>query len=161
MILEAQQSFDLPYPGSPDQALAFLRDPVRALAHVHFLRGLHTAPDGVRGELLVALPLLGDADLPFCSALHHTPDGAALIPEALTGERAWVEVAGQSHAESGPDRTLLRYHFQFRAHLDLPPSEGWGGGAFEKMAQAAARRTLERVARELPAGIAAGIAAGG
>ena len=48
----------------------------------------------------------------------------------------------------------LTFHFRFRAHLTLPATEGWGGAAFEKMVQAAAARTLDRVARELPAGIA-------
>lgn len=160
MILEAEQAFSLPHPGSPAQALAFVRDPARSLSRVRFLRGLHAGPDGVRGELLVPLPLLGDADLPFHSALHLTPDGAALLPHPLTGKRAWIEVTGQARVQEREEGALLHFAFEFRAHLALPDAEGWGSAAFEKMARAAAGRTLERVARELPAGIAAAMAWG-
>ena len=50
--------------------------------------------------------------------------------------------------------TALVFAFLFRAHLALPDGGGWGGDAFTKMVQAAASRTLHRVAQELPAGIA-------
>ncbi|ASN80081.1 DUF3809 domain-containing protein [Deinococcus ficus] len=157
MILDAEQTFTLPHPGPHAAALAFVRSPAQALGQVRFLRALSAAPDGVRGELVVPLPVMGDADLPFHSRLHLTPDGAELHPEPLAGERAWMEVRGQAQVPGDPDGSgayPLTFHFRFRAHLTLPATEGWGGAAFEKMVQAAAARTLDRVARELPAGIA-------
>ncbi|AKH17071.1 MULTISPECIES: DUF3809 domain-containing protein [Deinococcus] len=150
MIVEATQDFTLPWAGDDAAALAFVRDPARALARVRFLRDLRADGEGVRGELLVPLPGLGEVDLPFHSALTATPDGGALTPQAISGERAWVEVAGQARLDGG----ALHFAFQFRAHLATPDAQGWGGAAFEKMIRAAAARTLERVARELPAGIA-------
>lgn len=153
MILDAEQTFTLPYPGPPADALAFVRDPARALVRLRFLRDLRADQESVRGELVVPLPGLGDADLPFHSLLSLTPDGADLIPQALSGERAWVEVAGQARAEG----TDLHFAFQFRAHLVTPDAQGWGGAAFEKMIRAAATRTLDRVARELPGSIQAAL----
>lgn len=153
MILDAEQTFTLPYPGPPADAVAFVRDPARALGRLRFLRDLRADQESVRGELVVPLPGLGDADLPFHSLLSLTPDGADLIPQALSGERAWVEVAGQARAEG----TDLHFAFQFRAHLVTPDAQGWGGAAFEKMIRAAATRTLDRVARELPGSIQAAL----
>ncbi|GGL01434.1 DUF3809 domain-containing protein [Deinococcus radiotolerans] len=149
MIVEATQDFTLPWTGDDAAALAFVRNPARALARVRFLRDLRADGEGVRGELLVPLPGLGEVDLPFRSVLTATPDGAILTPEAISGERAWVEVAGQARL----DGNALHFAFQFRAHLATPDAQGWGGAAFEKMIRAAAGRTLDRVARELPTGI--------
>lgn len=153
MILDAEQTFTLPYPGPPADAVAFVRDPARALGRLRFLRDLRADQESVRGELVVPLPGLGDADLPFHSLLSVTPDGAELLPQPLSGERAWVEVAGQARAEG----TDLHFAFQFRAHLATPDAQGWGGAAFEKMIRAAATRTLDRVARELPGSIQAAL----
>ena len=86
MQIEAEQTFTLEFPGTPQEALAFLRDPARSLAHVRF----------------------------------------------------------------------LRYAFHFTAHIEMPSAEKWGGAAFEKMVRAAAERTLARLARELPEGMARG-----
>ncbi|ACO46976.1 DUF3809 domain-containing protein [Deinococcus deserti] len=156
MILDARQSFTLAYPGPYAQSLAFVQDPAVALAQVRFLRGLQADAQGVRGELVVTVPILGEVDLPFVSRLQLTADGAALVPQQLAGERAWVEVSGQARA--GEDGTL-HFDFEFRAHLAVPEAEGWGGAAFEKMVGAAAGRTLERVARELPDSVARAIPA--
>lgn len=150
MLIEAQQTFGLTHPGGRVPALAFVRDAGVALARVRFLRGLRADCEGVTGELIVPVPVLGEVDLPFHSLLTVTPAGATLTPQPITGERAWVEVAGQ--AEVDGDGTVS-FHFHFRAHLTTPPAEGWGGAAFEKMVRAAAGRTLERIAGELPAGI--------
>lgn len=146
MIVEAEQHFTLVHPGPPEAALAFVRDPRRSLSRATFLRGLRHEGGCLSGELLVPLPVLGEVDLPFVSALHPTPAGARLEPRPLSGERAWVEVAGEA-ALGGQD---LQFHFTFRAHLRLPEEEGWGAAAFGKMVQAAAARTLDRLARELP-----------
>ncbi|MFB9993663.1 DUF3809 domain-containing protein [Deinococcus oregonensis] len=156
MILEAEQSFSLTHPQGQAAALAFVRDPALALSRVRFLRGLVGHAQGVRGELIVPVPVLGEVDLPFSSLLQETPDGATLTPQPITGERAWVEVSGQAAADSAG---LISFGFHFVAHLATPEAEGWGGAAFEKMVRAAAGRTLERVARELPQGIAAALAA--
>lgn len=158
MILEAAQQFTLRHPQGQAAALAFVRDPAQSLAGVRFLRGLvstggASAGGQVRGELVVQVPLLGEVDLPFCSEVHETAQGAELIPQPLSGERAWVEVAGQARAVEGE----MHFDFQFRAHLATPEAEGWGGAAFEKMVQSAARRTLERVAQALPEGLAASL----
>ena len=153
MIVEATQDFTLPWTGDDAAALSFVRDPARALARVRFLRDLRADGEGVRGELLVPLPGLGEVDLPFHSALTATPDGATLTPQPISGERAWVEVSGQARAEGAE----LHFTFQFRAHLATPDAQGWGGAAFEKMIRAAASRTLDRVARELPGSIRAAL----
>lgn len=154
MIFDAAQTFELQHPQGHAAALTFVRDPASALAGVSFLRNLAATSEGVSGELVVQVPLLGEVDLPFRSELHPTENGAELRPLPISGERAWVEVAGQAQAGAGGEMTFA---FQFRAHLATPESEGWGGAAFEKMVQAAARRTLERVAAALPAGLAAGL----
>lgn len=158
MLLEAEQSFGLRHPGGEAAALAFVRDPQQSLAQVRFLRGLQSAERegggaAVSGELIVSVPAMGEVDLPFRSALEQTPHGAALLPLNLSGERAWVEVSGQAEVSGGE----MQFHFQFRAHLTLPSGEGWGSAAFEKMVQAAAARTLARVAAALPQGIAAAL----
>lgn len=154
--IEASQTFALPHPGGQAAALAFVRDAGRALARVQFLRDLRAGPAGVSGELVVTVPVLGEVDLPFRSRLEELPRGAALLPQPVAGERAWVEVAGEAQVDGAGVAT---FHFHFRAHLGLPQAEGWGGAAFEKMVRAAAARTLERVAGELPQGIEAAVAA--
>ncbi|WP_034386400.1 DUF3809 domain-containing protein [Deinococcus sp. YIM 77859] len=158
MLIEAQQSFVLPHPGGQDAALAFVRDAGRALSQVRFLRRLRGNTRGVSGELVVSVPLLGEVDLPFRSRLSVTPNGAALTPQPIEEERAWVEVAGQAKVDEAGEVTFA---FHFRAHLTLPQAEGWGGAAFEKMVRAAAERTLARLAAELPAGIGAAMGAAG
>lgn len=154
MQIEAEQTFTLEFPGTPQEALAFLRDPARSLAYVRFLRGLSvTQTDAggpeVRAVLVVNVPMLGEIDLPLHSRLLHTPQGATLEAQPLEGERAWIELNGAGTAE---DR-LLRYAFRFTAHIEMPSAEKWGGAAFEKMVRAAAERTLSRLAHELPEGI--------
>jgi hypothetical protein len=169
VIIDAGRHFVLQAPGTARQALDFVRDPARTLARLRFLRGLSAGDGEVRGELVVPLPVLGEADLPFFSRLALTPDGATLTPQALPGERAWVEVSGQAQvlegATPGEDPATGRvvevvFNFQFRAHLSTPEAQGWGGAAFEKMVRAAAGRTLERVTQELPEGIREALEAG-
>ena len=154
MLFEARQAFTLIHPGGEDAALAFVRDAGVSLSRVRFLRDLRADATGVRGELVVPVPLLGEVDLPFFSTLHPTPDGAELQPQPVTGERAWVEVAGQARVSAAGE---MAFDFQFRAHLRLPEAEGWGGAAFEKMVRSAAERTLTRLAGELPQGIGAAL----
>lgn len=150
MQIEAQQTFTLEFPGSPDDALAFLRDPARSLADVRFLRGLKADAHGVQAVLVVNVPMLGETLLPLHSRLLQTPQGARLEAQPLTGERAWIELNGVGTAAG----QALHYDFHFTAHIELPDAEKWGGAAFEKMVRAAAGRTLSRLARELPEGVA-------
>ncbi|TSA86832.1 DUF3809 domain-containing protein [Deinococcus detaillensis] len=146
MIVEASERFELPAPADDATALAFLRDPARSLAKVRFLRELAVSGHEVRGVLAVQLPMLGEVTLPFFSVLDVTPLGARLIPQALENERAWIEVGGEGQLKEA----ALAYVFVFRAHLQMPTAEKWGGEAFEKMVRAAASRTIARVAQELP-----------
>lgn len=150
MIFDATQDFTLPYPGSEQDALAFLRDPARSLREVSFLRGLRVGGNVVRAEMTVNVPMLGELSLPFESDLSETPRGALLTPRPLAG-RAWVEVRGEGEVREG----ALHYRFTFRAHVHLPTAEKWGGAAFEKMANATAHKTLEKVVREFPEGVRA------
>ena len=153
MIVEARQSFALVYPGPAPEALDFLRDPVRSLRHVRFLRDLSRAGDAVRAELVVGLPMLGELHLPFESELLSLERGAELRPRELTGN-AWAELVGHGEVmERGQSESELRYRLHVLAHLTVPAASKWGGGAFEKMVRAAAARTLERVAHEFPEGV--------
>lgn len=154
MILDAAQDFGLPYAGSTEDALAFLRDPARSLARVRFLRGLNVAGNLLRAELLVNVPLLGEVALPFQSRLLETPGGAALLPQPLA-ERLWAELSGEGTVTDTPEGVQLHYALRLRAHLELPQAEKWGGVAFEKMLRETARRTLSRVTQEFPAGVQA------
>jgi hypothetical protein len=147
--IEAEQTFTLAFPGRPQDAVAFLRDPARSLAGVQFLRGLDVSGLQVRAVLLVNVPMLGEIDLPLHSRVVYTPQGAALEAQPIEGERAWIELNGEGRAED----SLLFYAFRFTAHIEMPSAEQWGGAAFEKMVRAAAERTLSRLARELPEGI--------
>ncbi|MFC4426631.1 DUF3809 domain-containing protein [Deinococcus navajonensis] len=157
MILDAQEQFALRHPGDQAAALAFVRDPGLALSQVRFLRGLKTGAGEVSGELVVTVPILGEVDLPFHSVVAATSEGAQLRAQPLVGERAWVEVTGQARVQGSE----MHFQFGFRAHLALPEAEGWGGAAFEKMIRAAAGRTLERVAQELPASVTRALPASG
>lgn len=153
MQLRAEQQFSLTHPQGKAAALQFVQSPALALAGVDFLQQLTLSgpPDGptLGGELLVTVPMLGQVDLPFLSRIEALTTGAALYPLPLENERAWVEVAGQARVD-GPH---MHFAFQFCAHLATPPADDWGSAAFEKMAQATATRTLNRLAAALPAGI--------
>ena len=153
MQIEAEQAFTLEFPGTPESALAFLHDPARGLAGIRFLRDLHASGPEVRAVLVVNVPILGEIDLPLHSRLVHTPQGARLEAQSIEDERAWIELSGDGTA----DGHLLSYHFRFTAHIEMPSAEKWGGAAFEKMVRAAAERTLSRLARELPEGMARGM----
>ena len=152
MQIEAEQTFTLEFPGTPSEALAFLHDPARSLTGVRFLRDLEVSGADLRAVLLVNVPMLGEIELPLYSRLVQTAQGARLEPQPLTGERAWIELNGEATAAG----RLLSYVFRFTAHIEMPSAEKWGGAAFEKMVRAAAERTLNRLARELPEGMVRG-----
>lgn len=150
MIFDAEQDFTLAYPGAHEDALAFLRDPGRSLRAVPFLRALRFDGQVVRAEMVVTVPMLGELVLPFESSVTPTASGATLSPRLLAG-RTWAQVGGHGEVTGGQ----LHYRLAFRVHISMPQAEKWGGAAFEKMFQAAARKTLERVAQDFPAGVRA------
>lgn len=150
MIFEAAEHFTLTYPGSEEEARTFLRDPGRSLSAISFLRALRFDGAVVRAELAVSIPMFGELVLPFESEVTPTPRGALLTPRELSG-RAWAEVGGLGEAQAGQ----LDYRLTFRVQISMPQAEKWGGAAFEKMFQATARKTLERVTQEFPAGVRA------
>lgn len=155
MIFDAEQSFHLPYPGPPAAAQAFLRHPAHSLRALGFLHDLRQDGRLVSAIMLVPVPLLGEIQLPFRSEVIDTPGGARLEARPLQDERAWVEVSGDGQVLAADGETQLHYALRFRAHVALPAAEKWGGAAFERMAQQAAHHTLERLAREFPAGVQA------
>ena len=155
MIVEAREDFGQGTSLAPESALTFLRDPARLLSHVGFLRDLQVSGREVRGVLAVQLPLLGEVSLPFFSVLEDTQRGARLSPRVTEHKRAWLEIGGDGLLSG----ETLQYQFVFRAHLDTPAAEKWGGAAFEKMVQAAASRTIARVAQALPRALAEALAA--
>ena len=155
MRLESNQQFSLHHPQGFQEALKFVRSPERSLSRVRFLTNLSSENGQVSGQLIVKTPGIGDIHLPFASTLREEPDGASL--HALTlPEKNWVEVNGQA---SVTQDALMTFNFQFTAHVTLPEVPGWGGAAFEKMVNAAAQRTLTRVAEALPRDIQAALPA--
>lgn len=163
MILNSEQEFSLVHPVDQGQALSFVRSPGTSLSQVRFLSDIRVHDDQLRGTLLVKAPGLGEVDLPFVSQMIEIPEGAALRALALPGENAWVAVNGQASVEAsveaGVAASVMHFTFQFTAHLTLPDVPGWGGAAFEKMVNAAAQRTLRRVAEALPRDIQAALSA--
>lgn len=155
----AEQAFRIPWTGTDQAALAFVRDPRRSLGRARFLRDLRYIPgvDSEIGEdggvleagLLVTLPGLGSLTLPLRSAVRHTPQGARLSPLPTPDTRAGASVSGEARFSDGE----LHFDFAFAGELRLPEAETWGGAAFARMAGAAAERTLARVAAELPQAI--------
>lgn len=154
MILQASQDFTLPFTGTRESALEFVRSPQVALSRARFLTGLHSQAEHFSGELVVRAPGLGDVILPFHSVLERTPEGALLRGQNLEGERAWVSVNGRASVLEGRQ---IEFQFDFVAHVGLPAGEGWGGAAFEKMVKAASQRTLARIAEALPRDIGAAL----
>ncbi len=169
MILETQQQLSFPTRLTPSSALAFIRSPQQLLTQLSFLQEVEQRGEQVSGVLALSFPMLGEVTLPFVSLMSQQPHGAVLLPQALTHERAWLEIAGQGHLEPPSDQPgqsdytttqlprhrQIHYHFQFRAYLQTPDvAQQWGAKAFEKMVQASAQRTINRVAQALPVAFA-------
>lgn len=106
------------------------------------------------GRVKVKAPALGEINLPFRSIVLEQPRGSSLVPEALPHERAWVAVAGEVAVS---EEAVMSFQFHFVGHVNLPDVPGWGSAAFEKMVNAAAQRTLSRVAEALPRDIEAAL----
>lgn len=155
MILETQQQLTLPTRLGPVEALAFVQQPQQVLAHLHFLQDLQVDSGRLSGVLALHVPMVGEVTLPFVSLLQEQPSGAALLPQPLSHERAWLEIAGQAHSAE----QSVHYDFTFRAHLQTPSAEQWGAKAFEKMVQASAQRSIARISEALPAALQAALTA--
>lgn len=153
MIVESRQEVNLITRLPSEQALTFTQQPTKFLRRLDFLQEVSSAAGQVSGVLAVPFPLLGEVTLPFLSMLEPLPEGAALRPQPLATERAWLEIAGTARQES----EALRYNFLFRAHLSTPNAEEWGTRAFEKMVLASAQRCVARVTSALPAALQAAL----
>jgi hypothetical protein len=153
--IEAAREFLLPFGGSGDEALAFLRDVQRSLVQVRFIDDLQLEADTILANLLIDVPVLGEQRLDFASKLEFHPEGANLIALPRTG-KAWAEVAGQGRVRQAAGVEIF-YALQIAAHLELPVGEKWGGRAFEKMVQATAKSAIQRLTSEFGRGVSAAI----
>jgi hypothetical protein len=156
MKIEASREFLLPFSGSSEAALVFLRDVQRSLSRVRFIDDLRLEGDQVFANLLIDVPVLGEQRLDFCSRLEAHPEGANLIAQPRTG-KAWAEVAGQGRVRQEAGAVQIYYALHIVVHLELPVGEKWGGRAFEKMVQATAKSAVERLTLEFGRGVAAGM----
>jgi Protein of unknown function (DUF3809) len=154
MKIEAAREFLLPFVGSSEAALVFLRDVQRSLARVRFIDDLRLEGEQVLANLLIDVPVLGVQRLDFASRLEAHPEGADLIALPRTG-KAWAEVAGQGRVRQEADAVQIHYALQIVVHLELPVGEKWGGRAFEKMVQATAKSAVERLTLEFGRGVTA------
>jgi hypothetical protein len=96
-------AFDLDLTLPTADALAFVRDVPRSLAHADFLRSLRVEgadPVVVVAELPVNAALFGQRLLPFRSELVPTPRGARLIGLPLEHDGpGWAQVDGEAEVE--------------------------------------------------------------
>ena len=156
MILEVDRTFNIPFPGSSDAGIAFIRDVKKSLENVSFIRNLRVEGDDVFAHLRIEVPFLGERLLDFRSTLSPQPDGANLISHQLEG-KFWAEVNGEGTVTATGETSSIQYHLKALVHLELPVAEKWGGRAFAKMAEATAQRTIERMAQEFPIGVRLGM----
>jgi Protein of unknown function (DUF3809) len=180
MILQVDRQFDIPFPGSVEDGIAFIRDVKKSLENVSFIRNLRIEGNEVFAYLRIEVPFLGERLLDFKSTLESVPDGANLIAQKLDG-KFWAAVNGEGRVTStgatsssndssaslldpkdapnglGSLRSSIHYHLRAEVHLELPVAEKWGGRAFAKMAEATAQRTIERMAQEFPIGVSKGM----
>ncbi len=157
MTLDHEVDFDVELALAPDEALAFVRDVPRSLAHADFLHALHIEgvdPTVVVAELPVNAALFGQRRLPFRSELASTPRGARLVGLHLEHDGpGWAQVDGDAEIVPTPTGALVRYRFQIQVHLRLPEAERWGGRALLRMIEYTAQTVLERVTAAFPAAL--------
>lgn len=154
MTLDHQVAFEIELTLPTAEALAFVRDVPRSLAHADFLRSLRVEgadPVVVVAELPVNAALFGQRLLPFRSELVPTPRGARLIGLPLEHDGpGWAQVDGEAEVEAAPTGARVRYGFHVRVHLRLPEAERWGGQALLRMIEYTAQTVLERVTAAFP-----------
>jgi hypothetical protein len=154
VTLDHRVVFDLDLGLPTVDALAFVRDVPRSLAHADFLRSLRVEgvePVVVVAELPVNAALFGQRLLPFRSELVPTPRGARLIGLPLEHDGpGWAQVDGEAEVEPSSTGARVRYGFHVRVHLHLPEAERWGGHALLRMIEYTAQTVLERVTAAFP-----------
>ncbi len=156
MILHVDRQFDIPFPGSVDDGIAFIRDVKKSLENVSFIRNLRVEGSEVFAHLRIEVPFLGERLLDFKSTLEPVPDGANLVAQKLDG-KFWAAVNGEGRVSGTGATSSIHYHLRAEVHLELPVADKWGGRAFAKMAEATAQRTIERMAQEFPIGVSKGM----
>jgi hypothetical protein len=154
--IETAKNFILEYQGSLSDAILYLTDVQKSLAHVPFIDGLRLEQNHVYADLVVEVPVLGTQRLDFHSVLEPHNTGANLIAQPLQG-RAWAEVSGQGKAIQTNVKVEILYGLQIIVHLELPTADKWGGRAFEKMAQATAKTAIERMTKDFGQGVLKGM----
>ena len=156
MQISVQRQFTIPHPGSPLEAIAYVRDVEKSLSRVSFIQNLRLEGQLLTADLAVDVPFLGQQLLDFQSRLEPHPSGANLIGIEKSG-KAWAMVGGQARVTPAPQGSSIEYALSITVFVALPSSEKWGGKAFEKMAQATAEKAIERLTLEFPRGVAASI----
>ncbi len=156
MIIEVSKDFILEYPDSLEQAVLYLTDVKKSLAHVSFIENLRLEQNHIFADLVVDVPVLGSQCLDFDSILEPHATGANLVAQKREG-RAWAAVSGQGRAVQTNNQTQIHYALQIAVYLELPSTDKWGGRAFEKMAQATAKTAIERLTREFGHGVSQGM----
>jgi hypothetical protein len=154
--IQTSKTFILEYPNSLQQAILYLTNVQKSLAHVPFIQGLRLIGNQVYADLVVDVPVLGQQRLDFHSVLEPHKSGANLIAQPLQG-KAWAEVSGLGSAVQTNQEVEIHYALSIIVHLELPNADKWGGRAFEKMAQATARTAIERMTREFGHGVQMGM----
>lgn len=160
MRLEHDLSFELVVPMAYGEALAFVRDVRRSFAEADFLLdlGFETGPPpAVRAELPVAAAFLGQRSLPFRSLAEWRPRGGALVGQPMeVGGLGWAQVDGEAEVEAlGEASSSLLYRFHVQVWLRLPPAEGWGGHALQRMVKRAGEEVLRRLDQAFPKALTA------
>jgi len=157
VTLDHQVDFDIELALTPAEALDFVRDVPRSLAHADFLHELRlegVEPRLVTAELPVNAALFGQRRLPFRSALEATPRGARLVGQRLEHDGpGWAQVDGDAEVVPSPTGARVRYRFHVQVHLRLPEAERWGGRALLRMIEYTAQTVLERVTAAFPAAL--------
>ena len=156
MILEVDRTFDIPFPGSVDAGIAFIRDVKSSLENVSFIRNLRVEGNEMFAHLRIEVPFLGERLLDFKSTLEPVQNGANLIAHKHEG-KFWAAVSGEGTVSATGASSSIHYHLRALVHLELPVADKWGGRAFAKMAEATAQRTIERMAQEFPVGVIKGM----
>ncbi len=156
MKIEVARNFILEYPDSLEQAVLYLTDVKKSLAHVSFIANLRLEQNNIYADLVVDVPVLGSQRLDFHSVLEPHPTGANLLAQKREG-RAWAAVSGQGSAMKTANQTQIHYALQIEIHLELPNTGKWGGRAFEKMAQATAKTAIERMTKDFGHGVQMGM----
>jgi hypothetical protein len=151
-------SFEVALALAPGEAVDFVRDVGRSLAHARFLRDLRVVEGPttvVEATLPINAALFGQRDLPFRSVLSETESGARLegIEVATTGP-GWARVSGDAVVRPDGAASVVRYDFLITVYVALPEADRWGARALTRMIEFTASTVLERVTAAFPEAVA-------